>query len=69
MLKNLKRRHEAIKKMRKVLEEEFDFIEIETVLSRPTPEGARDYLVPARRRRRELLRCCREFRHNCLNKC
>ena len=49
MLKNLKRRHEAIKKMRKVLEEEFDFIEIETpVLSRPTPEGARDYLRRAK---------------------
>ena len=49
MMNNLKLRHDAIKKMRKVLEDEFDFCEVETpVLSRPTPEGARDYLVPSR---------------------
>ncbi|KAL3538767.1 hypothetical protein ACH5RR_002133 [Cinchona calisaya] len=49
MNSNIMLRHKVVKLIRRYLEDVQEFVEIETpILSRSTPEGARDYLVPSR---------------------
>ncbi len=49
MAQNLQTRHSVVKAVRRFLEDQEGFMEIETpILNKSTPEGARDFIVPSR---------------------
>jgi len=49
MAQNLQTRHSVVKAVRRFLEDQENFMEIETpILNKSTPEGARDFIVPSR---------------------
>ncbi|MFW6283052.1 MAG: aspartate--tRNA ligase [Minisyncoccales bacterium] len=55
MAKNLKKRHQSLKFIRDFLDKK-DFIEVETpILTKSTPEGARDFIVPSRLKKGEFF--------------
>jgi aspartyl-tRNA synthetase len=55
MANKLKRRHTVIRSLRNFLDNH-DFVDIETpILTKATPEGARDYLVPSRVQKGEFF--------------
>ena len=62
MVEALVLRHEVVRTIREALSDE-DFLEIETpILTRSTPEGARDFLVPVARCSRAASTRCRSRR-------
>ncbi len=68
MQRTLELRHAIVKTMRDVLDER-DFLEIETpILTRSTPEGARDFLVPCAPAARASSTRCRSPR-SCSSSC